>query len=128
MDDHSVHTIPNYHPTKKDVLPKTLVQIILAADWLVWHSSMFLHPQRRPLPFLLSLSFFDDLGSKLVLVSSATYCIVYIAAILKQIIELAQSGYCSEHRVKKLWTTSAFGCIAVASGTDVTTSATEVVK
>ena len=31
-DDHLVHTIPNHHPTKMDVLPKTLVQIILAAN------------------------------------------------------------------------------------------------
>ena len=31
MDDHSVHTTPNQHPTKMDVLPKTCVQIILAA-------------------------------------------------------------------------------------------------
>ena len=28
--DHPVHTIPNHHPAKIDVLPKTLVQIILA--------------------------------------------------------------------------------------------------
>ena len=30
IDDHLVHTIPNHHPTKMDVLPKTFVQIILA--------------------------------------------------------------------------------------------------
>ena len=40
MDDHLVHTIPNHHPTKMDVLPKTFVQIILAAKWLVRHSSI----------------------------------------------------------------------------------------
>ena len=27
--------IPTHHPTKMDVLPKTVVQIILAAEWLV---------------------------------------------------------------------------------------------
>ena len=29
MDNLSVHPIPNHHPTKKDVLAKTFVQIIL---------------------------------------------------------------------------------------------------
>ena len=33
MDDHPVHTIPNHHPIKMDVLPKTVVEIILAAKW-----------------------------------------------------------------------------------------------
>ena len=41
-----------------DVLPKTFVQIILAAKWLVRHSSMSPSQQRRPLPSLLSLSLF----------------------------------------------------------------------
>ena len=50
MDDHLVH------PTKLDFLPKTFVQIILAAKWIVRHSSTSLKQQRRPLPFLLSLS------------------------------------------------------------------------
>ena len=31
QDDLPVHTIPNNHPTKMDVLPKTLDQIILTA-------------------------------------------------------------------------------------------------
>ena len=35
MNVHPVHTIPNHHPTKKDVLQKFFVQIILAAKWLV---------------------------------------------------------------------------------------------
>ena len=39
MDDHPVHTIPNHHYTKMDVLPKTSVQIILAGKWWVRHSS-----------------------------------------------------------------------------------------
>ena len=39
MNDHPVQTIPNHHPTKMDVLPKPFVQIILAAKWLVRHSS-----------------------------------------------------------------------------------------
>ena len=38
MDDLPVHTIPNHHSTKIDVLQKTFVQIILAANWLVPHS------------------------------------------------------------------------------------------
>ena len=29
----------NHHPTKTDVLPKNVVQFILAAKWLVRHSS-----------------------------------------------------------------------------------------
>ena len=61
MDDHPVHTIPNHCPTKMDVLPKTFVQIILAAKWLMWHSSTVqctsLNQQQSPLPALLSLSF-----------------------------------------------------------------------
>ena len=39
MDDHPVHTIPNHHPTKMDLLLKTFVQIILDANPLVQHSS-----------------------------------------------------------------------------------------
>ena len=37
MDYHLVHTKPP--PPKMDVIPKTFLQIILAATWLVWHSS-----------------------------------------------------------------------------------------
>ena len=37
--DHRVHTTPNHHPTKRDVLPKTFLQINLAAKWLERHSS-----------------------------------------------------------------------------------------
>ena len=58
IDDHPVHTIPNQYKTKMGVLPKTLVQIILAAKWLVRHSSTFPKQQRRPLPSLLYKSFF----------------------------------------------------------------------
>ena len=39
MDDHPAHTIPNHHPTKKDVLTKNVFQINLAAKWQVRHSS-----------------------------------------------------------------------------------------
>ena len=39
MVDHLVHTTPSHHPTKMDVLPKSFLQIILAAKWLVRHSS-----------------------------------------------------------------------------------------
>ena len=63
MDDHPFHmtcSIPNHHPTKMDVLPKFFVQIILAAKWLVRHSSTSPKQQRRPLPSLLSLSFFYE--------------------------------------------------------------------
>ena len=37
---------------------KTFVQIILATEWLVQHSSTSPKQQRRPLPSLLSSSFF----------------------------------------------------------------------
>ena len=60
MDDHPVHTIPNHHPTKMKVLPKTFVQIILAAKWFVRLSNTSPNQHRRPLPSLLSLSFFYD--------------------------------------------------------------------
>ncbi len=33
MDDHQVHATPNHHPTKMDVLPKTFLQINLAAKY-----------------------------------------------------------------------------------------------
>ena len=58
MDDLPVHTIPSHHTTKMDGLPKTFVQIILAAKWLGRHSSTSHKQQRRPMPSLLSLSFF----------------------------------------------------------------------
>ena len=35
MDNHPIHTIPNPDLTKMVVLPKTFLQIILAAKWLV---------------------------------------------------------------------------------------------
>ena len=41
-----------------DVLPKTFVQLILAAKWLVRHSSTSPKQQWRPLHSLLSISFF----------------------------------------------------------------------
>ena len=46
MDAHPVHTIPNHQAPKMNVLPKTFLQIILAAKWLVGHS-MSLKQQRR---------------------------------------------------------------------------------
>ena len=45
----------NHHPTKKDVLQKTFVQIILAAKWFERHSRMSPNLQRRPLPLLFYL-------------------------------------------------------------------------
>ena len=55
MDDHLVHTSPNYHPPKMDVLSKTLLQIV--ANWLERHSIPSPKQQRRPLPSLLSVFF-----------------------------------------------------------------------
>ena len=54
IDDHPFHSIPYHHPTKMNVLPKTFVQIILAAKWLARHSSTSPNQQRRHLPYLLS--------------------------------------------------------------------------
>ena len=71
-DDHPVLTIPNRNPTQRDVLPKTFVQIILAAKWLVRHLSTSPHQQRRPLPSLLSLSFFYDIRQPLQELPQAT--------------------------------------------------------
>ena len=53
MDDHLVH-----HSPKMDVLPKTFLQIILAAKQLVRHSSTSPKQQRRSLPSLLCKYFF----------------------------------------------------------------------
>ena len=51
IDEYPVHTIQNHHPTKMDILPKTFVQIILGAKWLVRHSS------RRPQPTATTFAF-----------------------------------------------------------------------
>ena len=51
LDDHPIYTIPNHHPTTMDFLPKTSVKIILAAKWLVRHSSTSHKQQRRPYSF-----------------------------------------------------------------------------
>ena len=45
--------VPNHHPFKMDIIPKTFVHIILAAKWLVRHSCTSPKHQRRPLPSLL---------------------------------------------------------------------------
>ena len=58
MAHRQVHTTPNHHPPELDFLPKTCLQINLAAKWLVLHSSTSPNQQRRPLPSLLYLSFF----------------------------------------------------------------------
>ena len=61
LDDHTVHTKPNHHPNEMDVLPKSFVQSILAANkWLLQDSSN--SPKQRPSPSLLSLSFFYGRG------------------------------------------------------------------
>ena len=62
MDDYCimymVHTTQrqNHHSPKMDVLPKTFLQVILAAKWQVRHSRMSPRQQRRPLHYLLSVS------------------------------------------------------------------------
>ena len=58
MEDYPVYTTPNHQPPKIDVLPKTFLQIILAAKF---HCAAFKYlyvpkKQRRPQPFLLSVS------------------------------------------------------------------------
>ena len=42
----------SHHPPKLDVIPKPFLQIILAAEWLVWHSSMSPKQHWRSLPLL----------------------------------------------------------------------------
>ena len=58
IDDLPVHTAPNHQLPKMDVLPKTVLQIIHADKWLVWHSSTSLKQQQRPLLSLLYKPFF----------------------------------------------------------------------
>ena len=53
MDDLRFIPYAKPPPTKMDVLPKTVLQIILDAKWLVRHLSPSLNQQRRPLPFAL---------------------------------------------------------------------------
>ena len=48
---------PNHHLPNTDVLPKIVLQTVLAAKWLVQHSSTSLKQQRRPYPSLLYKSF-----------------------------------------------------------------------
>ena len=60
MDDHPVQALPIHHPTKMDVLPKTFIQIILAAKW---HSST--SPQTTAMIFAFSAVFILLLSSKL---------------------------------------------------------------
>ena len=55
----SHHTKPP--PYQNGCSPKTLAQIIITAKWFVRHSSTSPNQQRRPLPSLLSLSFFCDM-------------------------------------------------------------------
>ena len=50
-------------PSQNGCSSKTFLQIIIAAKWLVWHSSTSPKQQRRPLPSLLSLSFFYAIGT-----------------------------------------------------------------
>ena len=64
MDDLSVLTKPN--PLKMDVFPKHFLQIILAAKWLMQHSSTSPKQQRRPLPSLLYKSFFYEKSPSIV--------------------------------------------------------------
>ena len=63
MDDHPVHTKPP--PYQDGYSSKKVVHIILAAKWLVRHSSTSPNQQRRHLPSLLSLSYAVLLCSEL---------------------------------------------------------------
>ena len=56
MIDHLIQTTPFHHHPEKNDLSKTLVQIIIAAKWLVRHSITSPKQKRRPLPSLLSVS------------------------------------------------------------------------
>ena len=71
MYDHLVHTIPN---PKMDFHAKTFLQIILAAKWLVWHSST--SPQTAATTFAFSSVCFFLNASNLpgVLYSYLTCC------------------------------------------------------
>ena len=55
-----VHTKTNHRPSKMDILPKTFLQSILAAKWLVRHSSMYVYPPNSSddLCLLFCLRFF----------------------------------------------------------------------
>ena len=59
LDNPPVHTTPNHHPTKMDILPKAFFQIILVGNWLGRHPRTSSSPnqQRRPLSSLLSDSY-----------------------------------------------------------------------
>ena len=56
MDDHLVYTTPNKPPPKINVISKTVLQITLAAKWLVKLSITSPKQQRRPMPSLMSIS------------------------------------------------------------------------
>ena len=45
MDHHPFHPTQNHYSPKMDVLPKKFLQIILAAKWLVRHSSTSPKPE-----------------------------------------------------------------------------------
>ena len=57
INNHPVQTVPNHHSPKMDVLPKTCLQIILVAKWLVRHSFLSPNQQRRSLPSVWFLPF-----------------------------------------------------------------------
>ena len=50
-DDLPVHTTPNHHPPKLDVLQKKFLSIILAAKWLVRHSKTSPQPAATTFAF-----------------------------------------------------------------------------
>ena len=58
-DNWMIFQFTPHHPPKMDVFPKTFLQIILAAKWLVQHSSTSPKQQRRPLLSRLYKSFFS---------------------------------------------------------------------
>ena len=55
LNDLPVHSTPNHHPPKMDFLTKTWLQIILAAEWLVQHSSTYLKTAATTLALLFCI-------------------------------------------------------------------------
>ena len=75
MKDQHAYTIPNYHPTKMDVLPKTFFQIVLAANWLVQHSRTY--PQPTATTFAFAALSIEVVAVPSLSIYILSYCIVY---------------------------------------------------
>ena len=113
---HLVHAIPNHHLTKIDVLPKTFVQIILAAKWLGRHSSTYTssNKQQRPLPFssivILLLCrilphLYTNTPFSYYLLYTNVQCIQYIVHCTDR-----WTVWSGSHGSTTLWQTSTAGC------------------